>query len=55
MIAQNALFPAACEGKINDDQLDRCIGAIEGFRCGDPLDFLDVLNECNSGRVCTGS
>lgn len=52
---QSTWPPAECDGKIDSNNLDRCITAIDQAQCGNGLDFLDiVLNKCTRDSVCDG-
>ena len=44
---------AACEGKVNQDGLSRCLASIDATDCDSVLDALNTaLNKCAEARVC---
>ena len=46
---------AACDGKINSEQLDICLDAIALTECGNGLDVLNTLaNKCPQAKICSG-
>ena len=45
----------ACDGKINNEQLDICLDAIALTECGNGLDVLNTLaNKCPQAKICSG-
>jgi len=46
--------PQECDGRIDPEQLDLCINAINAAECGEGLDVLNVLlNKCPKSKVCS--
>ena len=45
----------ACDGKINNEQLDICLSAIGATECGNGLDIANtLLNKCPQTKICSG-
>ena len=45
----------ACDGKINNEQLEICLDAIAITECGNGLDVVNTLaNKCPQAKICSG-
>jgi hypothetical protein len=49
---ESAWPAAACDGKIDTNQLSICLSAIRATDCGNFGDFLNTLGKCAQAKVC---
>jgi hypothetical protein len=47
--------PPACDGQINENNLEICLTAIHSTDCMSGLDALDTASKCTQAKVCSGS
>jgi hypothetical protein len=48
----DTLTTSACPGGIDTMRLERCLDAIRGERCDNPLDLMSRLNACRTDELC---
>lgn len=43
---------AECPGGIDERQLESCVDSVQSESCGNPLDAIERLNACRTGKLC---